>query len=158
MSGVHTVHVRCQKLLPKVVRLGCCTGSLFIIQQLEQVKGIEPSHLAWKANVLPLNYTCMIFLWAHQITESTADLILIYHSWGFCSLWDFIKTNFKNKWYPRSDSNRHGHWPADFKSAMSTISSLGRLVRCTRIELVTHWLKASCSTAELTALIKKWLG
>ncbi len=26
--------------------------------QLEQVKGIEPSQSAWKAEVLPLNYTC----------------------------------------------------------------------------------------------------
>lgn len=25
---------------------------------LEQVTGIEPAYLAWKANVLPLNYTC----------------------------------------------------------------------------------------------------
>jgi hypothetical protein len=26
---------------------------------LEQVKGIEPSWSAWEAEVLPLNYTCM---------------------------------------------------------------------------------------------------
>ena len=26
---------------------------------MEQVKGIEPSHSAWEADVLPLNYTCM---------------------------------------------------------------------------------------------------
>ena len=29
--------------------------------QKKQVKGIEPSYLAWKASVLPLNYTCMSF-------------------------------------------------------------------------------------------------
>ena len=26
---------------------------------MEQVTGIEPAYLAWKANVLPLNYTCI---------------------------------------------------------------------------------------------------
>lgn len=25
---------------------------------LEQVKGVEPSYLAWEASVLPMNYTC----------------------------------------------------------------------------------------------------
>ena len=29
-----------------------------VSMQLEQVKGIEPSYSAWKADVLPLNYTC----------------------------------------------------------------------------------------------------
>jgi hypothetical protein len=28
---------------------------------LKQVMGIEPTYPAWKAGVLPLNYTCMIF-------------------------------------------------------------------------------------------------
>ncbi len=28
---------------------------------MEQVKGIEPSQSAWKAEVLPLNYTCIYF-------------------------------------------------------------------------------------------------
>ena len=33
-------------------------GSLFLDRLLvERVKGIEPSYLAWEANVLPLNYT-----------------------------------------------------------------------------------------------------
>jgi hypothetical protein len=27
---------------------------------MEQVKGIEPSQSAWKADVLPLNYTCIL--------------------------------------------------------------------------------------------------
>ena len=27
--------------------------------QKKQVMGIEPTYLAWKASVLPLNYTCM---------------------------------------------------------------------------------------------------
>lgn len=29
---------------------------------MEQVKGIEPSQSAWKAEVLPLNYTCILIL------------------------------------------------------------------------------------------------
>ena len=29
------------------------------MEMLEQIKGIEPSPLAWKANVLPLNYICI---------------------------------------------------------------------------------------------------
>lgn len=28
---------------------------------MEQVKGIEPSTSAWEADVLPLNYTCVLF-------------------------------------------------------------------------------------------------
>ena len=28
-------------------------------KKIEQVMGIEPTYLAWKASVLPLNYTCM---------------------------------------------------------------------------------------------------
>ena len=28
-------------------------------QKIEQVMGIRPTYLAWKASVLPLNYTCM---------------------------------------------------------------------------------------------------
>ena len=31
-------------------------------KQMEQVKGIGPSQPAWKASVLPLNYTCKRFL------------------------------------------------------------------------------------------------
>lgn len=27
---------------------------------MEQVMGIEPTYLAWKASILPLNYTCMV--------------------------------------------------------------------------------------------------
>jgi hypothetical protein len=30
------------------------------VLSLERVKGIEPSHSAWKADVLPLNYTRMM--------------------------------------------------------------------------------------------------
>ena len=28
-------------------------------KKIEQVMGIEPTYLAWKASVLPLNYTCI---------------------------------------------------------------------------------------------------
>lgn len=38
----------------------------FFVVYLEQVKGIEPSQLAWKAKVLPLNYTCKI-TWAGML-------------------------------------------------------------------------------------------
>jgi NAD(P)-dependent dehydrogenase (short-subunit alcohol dehydrogenase family) len=34
-----------------------CTGSTFWDDDLERVKGIEPSYEAWEAAVLPLNYT-----------------------------------------------------------------------------------------------------
>lgn len=30
-----------------------------VTKDMEQVKGIEPSQSAWKAEVLPLNYTCI---------------------------------------------------------------------------------------------------
>ena len=33
--------------------------SLLLVIKLEQVVGIEPTSSAWKAEVLPLNYTCM---------------------------------------------------------------------------------------------------
>ena len=29
-------------------------------KQLEHVTGIEPAYSAWEANVLPLNYTCVL--------------------------------------------------------------------------------------------------
>ena len=29
-------------------------------KKIEQVMGIEPTYLAWKASVLPLNYTCVM--------------------------------------------------------------------------------------------------
>ena len=29
-------------------------------KKIEQVMGIEPTYLAWKASVLPLNYTCIM--------------------------------------------------------------------------------------------------
>ncbi len=38
---------------------GCCSIQLSYGPIMEQVKGIEPSQSAWKAEVLPLNYTCM---------------------------------------------------------------------------------------------------
>ena len=42
---------------------GTKKGSLdtkgFPDKKIEQVMGIEPTYLAWKASVLPLNYTCM---------------------------------------------------------------------------------------------------
>ena len=33
-----------------------------IIIKLEHVTGIEPAYSAWEANVLPLNYTCMLII------------------------------------------------------------------------------------------------
>ena len=30
--------------------------------QKKQVMGIEPTYLAWKASVLPLNYTCILLI------------------------------------------------------------------------------------------------
>ena len=37
---------------------GHCSIQLSYGSKLEQVKGIGPSQPAWKASVLPLNYTC----------------------------------------------------------------------------------------------------
>lgn len=37
---------------------GHCSIQLSYGSRLEQVKGIGPSQPAWKASVLPLNYTC----------------------------------------------------------------------------------------------------
>ena len=40
---------------------GHCSIQLSYGSRLEQVKGIGPSQPAWKASVLPLNYTCKCF-------------------------------------------------------------------------------------------------
>ncbi len=40
---------------------GRCSIQLSYGSRLEQVKGIGPSQPAWKASVLPLNYTCKCF-------------------------------------------------------------------------------------------------
>jgi hypothetical protein len=37
---------------------------LFMGQIMERVMGIEPTHLAWKASVLPLNYTRIDSTWS----------------------------------------------------------------------------------------------
>ena len=41
---------------------GQCSIQLSYGSKVEQVKGIGPSQPAWKASVLPLNYTCKCFL------------------------------------------------------------------------------------------------
>jgi hypothetical protein len=41
---------------------------------MEQVKGIEPSQSAWKAEVLPLNYTC---IYGNSIITQGVDLVNI---------------------------------------------------------------------------------
>ena len=41
--------------------------SLFFTSNLERVKGIEPSQPAWKAGVLPLNYTRIIPNVSHSL-------------------------------------------------------------------------------------------
>ncbi len=33
---------------------------VYCYPHLEHVTGIEPAYSAWEANVLPLNYTCML--------------------------------------------------------------------------------------------------
>ncbi len=35
-------------------------SSRYAITRMEQVRGIEPPTSAWEADVLPLNYTCVI--------------------------------------------------------------------------------------------------
>ena len=49
-----------------------CNSKDYGIISVEQVKGIEPSCSAWEADILPLNYTCIVFLGYY----STPDLIL----------------------------------------------------------------------------------
>ena len=47
--------LRRQLLYPAelLAHISCCSS----LDKLERVKGIEPSYPAWKAGVLPLNYT-----------------------------------------------------------------------------------------------------
>ncbi len=48
---------------------------LFFILNLERVKGIEPSRPAWKAGVLPLNYTRIIPNVSHSfVAQNFIDL------------------------------------------------------------------------------------
>ena len=39
----------------------------------EQVMGIEPTYLAWKASVLPLNYTCNLLNASQQCPEPESN-------------------------------------------------------------------------------------
>ena len=50
----------------KTPRMFCLTFGvqfIFLRSFVEQVMGIEPTYSAWKADVLPLNHTCMIWNW-----------------------------------------------------------------------------------------------
>ena len=47
---------------------------------MEQVKGIEPSSQAWEACVLPMNYTCIVYiLYAHFTQRVNRILSKIKH-------------------------------------------------------------------------------
>ena len=46
---------------------------------MEQVKGIGPSQPAWKASVLPLNYTCTCYFWKFTILKGFCQGI--YLNW-----------------------------------------------------------------------------
>ena len=53
---------RLQGTLSRFVSRSACFGGMKSVQvpvgeELERVKGIEPSYAAWEAAVLPLNYT-----------------------------------------------------------------------------------------------------
>ena len=57
----------------------------------------------------------------------------------------------KTAWWKLRDSNP---WIHGWKPCVLTASPIGRMAPTTRIELVTHWLTASCSTAELCRQFK----
>jgi hypothetical protein len=44
---------------------------------MERVKGIEPSTSAWKAEVLPLNYTRILIYASEQLADDSAKVLLV---------------------------------------------------------------------------------
>ena len=63
----------------------------FLCKKMEQVMGIEPTCSAWKADILPLNYTC-IYTLPHSslliLTQRTAFVNNFYcNSCNFISLY-----------------------------------------------------------------------
>ena len=46
-----------------------CIHEMYL-QNKERVMGIEPTYLAWKASVLPLNYTRLIWAWRREDIKS----------------------------------------------------------------------------------------
>ena len=86
---------------------------------LERVKGLEPSISAWKANVLPLHYTRMIFcFWCGR-----RDL----NSYACAAL------------EPKSSASANSATPA-------ICAANAKMVTRRRFELRTPWLKVKCST------------
>ena len=58
--------------------------------QMERVKGIEPSQPAWKAGTLPLSYTRILYFgggWWIRTTESIANRFTV------CPLWPLGKSS-----------------------------------------------------------------
>ena len=84
----------------------------------------------------------------HNITIYYACQLL------FCSFFYFF-------WCPEPESNWHGSLnPQDFKSCASTCSAIWakKMVIRTRFELVTPWLKVTCSTYWANGPTLNWLG
>ena len=62
-------------------------GFLSPAKKMEQVKGIEPSQSAWKAEVLPLNYTCIFIQHRYIITNEVSSQYdyLFFLQFFYCS-------------------------------------------------------------------------
>ncbi len=71
----------------------------FILFKMEQVEGIEPSTPAWKAGVLPLNYTCMV---------AEIGFAPMIHGYEPCVITTSLFCNLKN-WYSVVELNNHDH-------------------------------------------------
>ena len=85
-------------------------------KKMEQVTGIEPAWLAWKAKVLPLNYTCILIKWCPG-PESNWHVPLETQDFKSCA------------------STCSATWAQNI-----------RMVIRRRFELLTPWLKVKCST------------
>ena len=56
-EGIRTPDPRLRRPLLYPAELRTRTNSRYLSENKERVMGIEPTYLAWKASVLPLNYT-----------------------------------------------------------------------------------------------------
>ena len=59
--------------------------------------GIEPTRPAWKAGILPLNYTRVVFASRHLKSLSIDSFIIIAHSKGFVNRKTQNFSNFSKK-------------------------------------------------------------
>ena len=105
---------------------------------MERETGIEPALVAWKATVLPLNYSRPGVLLVSRLNQIFVDQNLFEPSFSSVVLNPPPTTPIRKKfWWREVDSNHRRHEPADLQSA-----PVGRLGIPPRIPVLLPLLTA----------------